>query len=119
MELTEHIAQFLRDNDFEGATSGQMPPDPDRIATAYATGVRNPGDPDGSRFQVIVRSERDNDTAMGDALRVIELLDEFEGILTIDSPYFQRITVEGGAANLGADGNGRISYSINFRAWYC
>ena len=119
MELTEHIAQFLRDNDFTGATNGIMPMEPDRIVTVYATGLLKPRDPDGSRFQVIVRSERDNDTALGDALRIIDLLDEFEGLLTIDSPYILRMAAESGAANLGADGNGRLSYSINFRAWYC
>ena len=119
MELTEYLAQYLRDNDFDGATSGVMPQEPDRIATVYATGVRNSRDTDGSRFQVIVRGERDNDTALGDALKIIDLLEDFQGITAPDSPYFTRIALESGASSLGVDGNGRNSYSINFRCWYC
>ena len=35
MELTEHIAAFLRANGFPDATSGAMPPEPDR-AVAFS-----------------------------------------------------------------------------------
>ena len=119
MELTEHIALYLRANGFDGATSGVMPLTPDRIATVYATGVKHAQDVDGSRFQIIMRGEPDNDTALGDALKIIDLLEDFEGIMSVDSPYFTRIALESGATALGVDGNGRLSYSLNFRAWYC
>ena len=119
MELTEHIAAYLRANDFEGATSGLMPPEPDRMATVYATGVRARRDEDGSRFQVIVRGEPGNDTALGDAMRIIDLLEDFSGIMSPDSPYFTRIRLESGATSLGVDPADRLSYSINFRAFYC
>lgn len=119
MELTEHIAEYLRANGFEGATSGIMPHEPDRIATVYATGVRGRRDEDGSRFQIVVRGDPGNDTALGDAMRAIDLLEDFEGIMSTQSPYFLRIVLESGASDLGVDQNNRLSYSVNFRAWYC
>lgn len=118
MELTEHIAVFLNGSGTP-ATSGMMPISPNRIATVYATGVRPRGDDEGSRFQVIVRSEPDSDTAIADAMRIADLLDDFSGITGIDSPYFARILLENGATALGADENGRLMYSLNFRAWIC
>lgn len=118
MELTEHIAAYLCANGFT-ATSGFMPQEPNRIATVYASGVQPKRSADGSRFQIIVRSECDADTAIGDAMRIIDLLDDFQGITSIDSPYFSRILVETGAAGMGADENRRLLYSINFRAFEC
>ena len=118
MELIEHIAQYLNGNGIE-ATSGVMPAFPARIATVYATGIRPAKDGEGSRFQVIVRSEADSDTAIGDIMRIIDLLDDFSGITGLDSPYFARIQLESGATALGADENRRPMYSANFRAWIC
>lgn len=121
MNLTESIAEFLRGNGFADATSGIMAAEPDRTAAVFATGVKNPHDEDGSRFQVLVRSEKGVDTALSDILDVCELLDGFSGILTADAdaPYIIRIDLDSGAANLGEDENRRIIYSANFRAWYC
>lgn len=119
MELTEHIAAYLRSNGFTEATSGYMPQEPSRIATVYATGVCPRRSEDGSRFQVVVRSEPERDTAIGDAMQIIDLLDGFEGITSIDSPYYQRIVLESGATALGADENRRLLYSVNFRAFEC
>lgn len=118
MEMIEHIAAFIAANGIE-ATSGMMPTSPDRVATVYATGVRPRGDDDGSRFQVIVRSAVDMDTAIADAMMIADLLDDFSGITGIDSPYFARIQLESGATALGADENRRLLYSLNFRAWIC
>lgn len=119
MELTEHIAAYLRAHGFTSATSGVMPPEPDRIATVYATGVRARRDDEGSRFQIIVRSDKGADTALSDAMQIMDLLDGFSGITSVDSPYFGRILAESGAAAIGEDGNRRLMYSLNFRAWYC
>lgn len=117
MELIDHVAVYI--SSLLPATSGIMPPDPDRCATVYATGVRSRRDEEGSRFQIIVRSEKEMDTALADAMDIIDLLDDFSGILTINSPYISRIALESGAASLGADENRRTLYSINFRAWVC
>lgn len=119
MQLTEYVAQYLRGEGFPFATSGMMPPSPDRMVTVYATGLMPRRNEDGSRFQVMVRSAPDYDTGVADAMTIAELLDDFEGILTIDSPYIQRIVLEGGVANLGADENRCLLYSINFRAYEC
>lgn len=118
MELTEHIAVFLNGNGIYAA-SGMLPTSPDRAAAVYATGVRPKGDDEGSRFQIIVRSEPETDTAVSDAMRIVELLDDFSGITGIDSPYFARIVLESGVTALGADENRRLLYSVNFRAWIC
>lgn len=119
MEMTEHIALYLRGYGFPQATSGEMPATPDRALTVYATGVRPRRDQDGSRFQILVRSEPGTDTALQDALYVADLLDDFEGMLTPDGPYFQRIELQSGAANLGLDANRRLTYSLNFIAYTC
>lgn len=118
-DFTEFVAEYLHANGIETVTCGSMPAEPDRVATVYATGLRNRRDDDGSRFQVIVRSERDCDTAIGEAMLVLELLEDFSGLLTIDSPYVHRIEVDSGVGNIGKDGNNRLSYSVNFRAFYC
>ena len=118
MELIDHIAEYLNGNGFT-AVSGAMPIAPDRIAAVYATGVRPRGDDEGARFQVMVRSEADRDTAMADALAIADLLDDFSGMTGIDSPYFARIVLGSGVAALGADDNRRALYSANFRAWIC
>lgn len=121
MNLTEHIAQYLRWNGFPTATSGIMAAEPDRTAAVYATGVKNPQDDDGSRFQIIVRSEKGVDTALDDIMTICDLLEGFSGIMSADAgaPYFLRIELDSGAANLGEDDNRRILYSANFNAWYC
>ena len=118
MELTELIAAYLKGHGFH-ACCGFMPQSPDQCIAVYATGLRPRGDDEGSRFQIIVRSSPEADTALAEAAEISDTLDDFSGILTIDSPYFQRIMLETGIASLGADENGRVSYSINFRAWMC
>lgn len=118
MELTEHLARFLCDQGYS-ATSAIMPPLPDDAVTVYATGVRPKGDDEGSRFQVVVRGLPDKDTALRAAIEIADLLDDFSGITSIDSPYFARIMLESGVAALGVDDNGRTMYSANFRAWTC
>lgn len=118
MELIEHIAAYLNGNAIPAVT-GIMPPYPDRCAAVYATGVRPRSDDEGSRFQVVVRSERSTDTAMRDAMTIVDMLDDFTGVTGINSPYFARIQLEGGVAALGADENDRLTYSANFRAWIC
>ena len=117
MQIIDHIAAYL--SGVLPATSGIMHDEPDRCATVYATGVRPRSDDEGSRIQIIVRSERDVDTALGDAMTIADMLDDFSGVLNIDSPYFARISMEGGVAALGADENRRLMYSINLRAWTC
>lgn len=121
MNLTETIAEYLRSNGFPSATSGVMAAKPDRTAAVFATGVKSKRDEDGSRFQIIARSEPGQDTALGDIMAICELLDDFSGIMSADedTPFFARIEIDSGAANLGEDDNKRILYSANFRAWYC
>lgn len=118
-QFTEFVADYLMASGIGCATSGSMPPEPDRVTTVYATGLRNRQDDDGSRFQVICRSERNVDTALGDAMLVQDVLEDFSGLLAIDSPYVYRIITESGAANLGMDNNERLLYSVNFRAYFC
>lgn len=118
MELTELVAAYLKGNGIY-ACSGFMPQYPDMCAAVYATGVRLHGDDEGSRFQIVVRGNPEADTALAVAMSIADMLDEFNGILAIDSPFFQRIALESGVASIGADENGRVSYSINFRAWMC
>lgn len=119
MEITEHIAQYLRAIGFETAASGTMPAEPDRTAAVYATGVRPPGSEDGSRFQIITRASPQSEDSLADAGRIAEALEDFTGILTPGSPWIQRIILESGITAIGADDNRRLLYSANYRAWYC
>lgn len=119
MELTEHIALYLRANGYGHATAAGMPHEPDRVQTVYGTGVRPRRDADGSRFQIICRSSRGVDDALTDAMDIAALLDDFEGITSVDSPYFTRIRLDSGASALGKDDCERYSYSMNFTAWQC
>lgn len=119
MELTGHIADYLRTNGFPNACGGILPQQPDRAQAVIATGVRPRRDEDGSRFQVLLRGSPQSEDALEDAMNIIDLLDDFSGITSPDSPWFGRIRLEGGANNLGADENRRLLYSLNFRAWYC
>ena len=119
MELTEHIAAFLRANGYSHACGGVLPQSPDRAQAVVATGVRPRSDGEGSRFQVVVRGTPQSEDALADAMDIADLLDDFSGITSPDSPWFARIQLESGAANLGADENRRLMYSLNFRAWYC
>ena len=118
MQPIEHIAAYIGGHGIP-ATSGMMPIVPDRVATVYATGARPRGDDEGTRFQVVVRSLPERDTALSDAMMIAELLDDFCGITGIDSPYFAQIQLESGVTALGADENRRLMYSVNFRAWIC
>lgn len=119
MELTGHIAAYLRANGFPNACGGLLPQTPDRAEAVVATGVRPRSDEDGSRFQVLLRGSPQSEDALADAMNIIDLLDDFSGITSPDSPWFARIQLEGGANYLGADENRRLLYSLNFRAWYC
>lgn len=118
MELIEYIALYLCDQGYS-ATSALMPPLPDEAVAVYATGVRPKGDDEGSRFQIVVRGLPDKDTALRTAMEIVDILDDFSGITSIDSPYFARVMLESGVASLGVDDNGRAMYSANFRAWIC
>lgn len=119
MELIEYVAQYLRGYGFPAATAGNMPPTPDRNATVYATGLRNRRDEDGSRFQILVRGTPGTDDALPDAMLIADLLDDFQGILTVECPYIQRIELTSGVASIGADASNRVTYSLNFIAYIC
>jgi len=118
MLLTEHIAAYLESQGFPCALCAPLPDTPDRALSVLASALRPGGDPEGSRFQITVRSQRNMDTALPDSMGIIELLHNFTGRLTPDSPHVQRIRLESGAASLGEDASGRASYSMNFRAWH-
>jgi hypothetical protein len=108
---------FLEANGFPCVVSSALPHLPDRALAVSASDLRPAGDTQGSRFQIVVRGQRNMDTALPDSMAVIELLHGFYGQLTPEAPHVQRITLESGAANLGEDDCGRSAYSMNFRAW--
>ena len=119
MELTEHIALYLQGQGLPCAVSAQLPIEPDEAIAVIATGLRPAADSEGSRFQLLVRSRPGEDSALSLSSRVLELLVGFCGLLTPDSPLILRTQLEGGAARLDADSRGRVTYSMNFRAWHC
>jgi len=119
MELTEHIALYLRGQGFPCVVNAQLPAGPDEAIAVIATGLRPAADSQGSRFQLLVRSRPGEDSALDASSRVMELLVGFCGLLTPTSPLILRTQLEGGAAKIDTDSRGRITYSMNFRAWHC
>lgn len=118
MELTEHIALYLRAHGLQAA-SGALPAQPDEACAVIATGLRPSADSQGSRFQILVRGQPGRDTALPLCSRIEEMLSGFCGLLTPESPLILRTRLESGAARLEMDKRGRITYSMNFRAWHC
>lgn len=118
MSLIEQIARYLRGEGIP-AVCGFMPASPDRMTAVYAADLRRPHDEDGARIQFICRGDRGIDAAMDDAVRIVALLDEYEGMLVADGDYILRAQLESGPAGLSADQNNRPEYSVNFRIWYC
>lgn len=119
MELIEYIAAYLRGYGFPHAAAGQLPAAPDRNAAVFATGLRARQDIEGSRFQILVRSSPGNNDGLNDAMYIADLLDDYQGCLSPDSPYIQRIELTNGVASIGSDESGRTTYSLNFVAFVC
>lgn len=116
--LTEQIALFLQENDFN-AFSGALPGTPDRAVAVVASDLRPDADAEGSRFQLIVRSERDSDSAVEDCCRLICLLLKCPLALSAEGGLILRSSLESGTAFLGLDENRRVRYSLNLRVWHC
>lgn len=119
MEIVAYFAEYLAAYcGVPDVSTGIMPPDPDTFVTVYASDVRPKNDDDGSRIQVIVRGDSDSNNGIIIATRIAEMMDDFSGIFTVDSPYVIRVVLDNGVASLGTDERGRMLYSINFHVYY-
>lgn len=116
--LTEQIALFLQENGF-CAFSAALPSTPDRAVAVVASDLRPDADAEGSRFQLLVRSERDCDTAVEDCCGLICLLLSCPFALSAEGGLILRSSLESGTAFLGLDENRRARYSLNLRVWHC
>ncbi len=119
MSIVDQIGTYLA-GQMPGTniSQGAMPPMPDRCVTVFGTDL-NSSSTSGMRVQILVRGDSSPTMALDDAETVAELLDEFEGLLTADGNYINRIRIENGPAHIGADENSRQEYTINLRVWFC
>lgn len=118
MPLTEQIALFLTENGFP-AFSAALPSLPDRAVAVLASDLRPEADAEGSRFELLVRSERDKDSALEDCCKLISLLLNCPLALSVGGSLILRAELENGGAFLGLDEHRRARYSLNFRVWHC
>ena len=99
-------------------SQGMMPGTPDRCIVVFATDLNKNRD-GGVRVQLRIRGDPSPSMALGDAEQAASSLDDFEGLLTTEGNYVNRITVVNGPNHLGADQNSRQEYSINLMVYYC
>ena len=119
MNIVDQIGHYLQGQMPKvNFSQGLMPPAPDRCIVVFAIDL-NPNRDGGVRVQLRIRGDGSPSMALGDAEKAASLLDDFEGLLSAEGNYINRITVENGPAHLGADQNSRQEYSINLMVYYC
>ena len=129
MTIVEQMARFLANklrlpfegNQAEGAVFfGYMPAEPAKALCVYANDLRAPGDMDGARVQVVIRSDMDGAWPLEKAVEIMRLLDEQRDmIFTPDGYYINRITTEKGFEFAGLTESNTQMYAANFRIYYC
>jgi hypothetical protein len=128
MTLIEQLARYLADEGigpFEGKESGAifsgvMPPAPQRAINVRATDLRTPGDTDGARVQIGVRSEGATPWSLEKAIEIVELLADLRDLLfTPDGFYIIGIELMNGPSFGSLEPNVEQLYYSNFRIYYC
>lgn len=128
MTIIEQLARYLAAKlalPFEGAVSGAvffgyLPAAPVKAVCVYASDLRAPGDQDGARVQIVIRSDADGAWPLEKAVEIMRLLDERRDLLfTADGDYISRVETESGFEFAGLENNATQMYAANFRVYYC
>ena len=128
MTIIEQLARYLAAKlglPFEGSTGGAvffgyMPDKPVKAICVYANDIRAPGDSDGARVQIVIRSDADGAWPLSTAVEIMRLLDDQRDLLfTADGSYVSRVETEKGFEFIGLESNSTQMYAANFRVYYC
>ena len=129
MTIIEQMARFLAVKlrlPFEGREAGgavffgYMPAEPVKAICVYANDLRAPGDLDGARVQVVIRSDTDGAWPLEKAVEIMRLLDEQRDLIfTPNGDYVNRIVTEKGFEFSGIAANNTQIYAANFKVYYC
>ena len=129
MTILEQLARYLAAKlglPFEdcGAEAsvffGSLPDAPAKAVCVYASDLRCAGDEDGSRVQVIVRSDSDGGWPVELAARLMALLDEARDVAFVpEGCYVNRVDTERGFEFTGTAANGAQFYAARFRIYTC
>ena len=130
MTIIEQLARYLAaklELAFEGdgradaaCFFGYMPAEPVRAVCVYAGDLRAPGDLDGVRVQIAIRSDADGAWPLSLAVEIMRLLDDQRDLLfTAEGDYVNRVETERGFEFSGLnDGNTQL-YTADFRVYAC
>lgn len=129
MTIVEQLARYLAGRmglAFEGGDAGGavffgcLPERPVRAVCAYAGDLRAGGDPDGTRVQIAVRSDRDCAWPLERAAEITRLLDgRRDLIFTPAGGYVNRVELERGFEYAGMEDDGAQLYTADFRVYWC
>lgn len=122
-QAARYIAAKLR-TPFEGTEDGSvfwgyLPETPTKAICVYADDLRCPGDDEGTKLQVIIRSDLDGGWALEKAIAIMSILDDMRDLIFVqDGAYITRISAEKGFEFNGMSNNAQF-YSANFQVYYC
>ena len=99
---------------------GCLPDAPAKAVCVYASDLRPCGDGDGSRVQVVIRSDGDGGWPLDAAVKLMALLDEARNVCFVPGgSYVHRVETERGFEYGGMAGNDCQYYAAEFRIYYC
>ena len=129
MTIVEQLARFIAAKlglPFEGIDAeaavffGCLPDAPKKAVCVYAGGLRPAGDYEGTRVQVVIRSDSDGGWPLRQAARLTALLDEARDLIFVpDGLYVDRVEAERGFEFTGTAGEGAQYYAAGFRIYCC
>ena len=129
MTIVEELARYIAARlglPFEdcgaeaGVFFGCMPDTPAKAVCVYAGGLRPAGDADGSRVQVVIRSDADGGWPLRQAVALTALLDEARDLIFApEGHYVNRVVTERGFEFTGTAANNTQFYAADFRIYYC
>ena len=128
MTIVEQLARFLASKlslEFEGTTPGSvffgyLPESPVKSLGVYANDLRTPGDDDGTRIQIAIRSNLDGAWPLNMGIEIMRLLDDARDLIFIPKgAYISRVEVEKGFEFMGFVGDNSQMYTANFVVYYC
>ncbi len=129
MTILEQLARYLAAKlglPFEdvGAEAsvffGCLPDAPAKAVCVYASDLRPAGDDDGSRVQVVIRSDSDGGWPLDLAVRLMALLDEARDVCFVPGGhYVNRVETERGFEYGGSAQNDAQFYAASFRIYCC